>query len=487
MKTMSRSVSFAGSVAAAALLTACAAVGPNYSGPPSAAPVSTAAGRFHRGQAAAAPTPTPSRWWTALGDPELNQLEARALAGNPNLREAQDRLRSARAALGESRTQLLPSGGASAADIGAHVPLGSLGGLTGAAQTVDTNLWTAGVDATWELDVFGGTRRAIEAAADQAGAEGANLDDARVEIAADVARAYVNLRDVQARLALARQAVSLEQQTLALTQQRRDRGVAADGDIERVQTALEQAQAEVPTLEGQVEQYTDQLSVLTGQAPGALDAELAAAAPVPTPPAEVAVGDPAALLRHRPDIRVAERQLAARNAQIGQHVADLFPSVSLFGVIGFSSTDLGRVFEGNSLAALGGPQLTWNILKYPQIEAQIRGAKADRDAAADHYVATVQSALEDAEGSLSRFGHQRLSLVSLAEAESSADRAADLTRRRYQGGTASLIDVLDAQRQEVAARQATAQGRAALTGDFIALQKSLGLGWEDPPQLASAR
>jgi outer membrane protein TolC len=246
-----------------------------------------------------------------------------------------------------------------------------------------------------------------------------------------------------------------------------------------VQTGLDQSQAQIAPLEGLVEQATDQLAVLTGREPGALDAELAAVAAVPTPPAVVPIGDPAALLRRRPDIRAAERRLAASNAQIGQNVAELFPKVTLFGNVGYSSTGSGQLFKSANLGAFGGPSLSWNLFDIPRIKAQVRGAAAGRDAAQAHYEGVVLAALQDAEASLSRFGHQRQSLAALARAEASANRAADLISRRYQGGTASLIDVLDAQRQQILARQALAEGQARLTNNYVALQKSLGLGWGD--------
>jgi NodT family efflux transporter outer membrane factor (OMF) lipoprotein len=469
-------------LAASVLLGACA-VGPDYKGPPLAAPMSTAAGHFHRAaEVQTPPASPPARWWDALNEPELARLIDQALAGSPTVREAQARVRAARASLGESRTRLLPTGGATALEARVRVPKNAFGGLvavtpSGSAHTV--NFYTAGFDALWELDVFGGTRRAIEAADAQVGAQQAELQDAQVELAAEVAQAYVNLRDAQARLRLARDAIGLQQRTLDLTRQRRDRGAAADGDIERVQTGLDQSQSQIAPLEGLVEQSTDQLAVLTGREPGALDSELGAVAVVPTPPAVVPVGDPAAWLRRRPDIRAAERRLAASNAQIGQNVAELFPKVTLFGAIGFSSTESGQLFKSGNFGAFGGPSLSWNLFNIPRIKAQVRGAEAGRDAAQAHYEAVVLAALQDAEGSLSRFGRQRQSLVSLADAEASASRAAELVSRRYQGGAASLIDVLEAQRQQILARQTLAEGQARLTNDYVALQKSLGLGWGD--------
>jgi len=483
--------------AAAAAALACtaypaaAAVGPDYKGPPAAAPAATAAGRFHRAaDAQAAAAAPPVRWWEGLNDPLLTWLVDEALAGSPTVREAQAKVRAARARLGESKTQLLPSGGAGAREANARLPDDILAGRSGAAKSL--NLYNAGFDASWELDIFGGQRRAVEAAGAEAQAQQAALQDAQVQLAAEVGHAYVGLREAQTRLALAREAVELQRQVLDLTRQRQARGAAADGDIERVETDFEQAEAEVAPLAGQTDQFRDQLAVLTGREPGALDAELAAAVPVrgqvPAPPSATATGDPAALLRRRPDIRAAERRLAASTARIGQNVAEFFPKVSLVGDIGVSGADIGHGFGPGRFGAVGGPSLTWGVLNFPRIGAEVRAAKADRDAAAADYQAVVLSALQDAEGALSRFGAQRQRLAALARAEASATRAADITRRRYQAGTASLIDTLDAQRQQIQARQALAQGQAELTDDYVALQKSLGLGWGAPaPAAPTAR
>ena len=471
-------------VLSASLLSACAAVGPDYAGPPSAGSSAVAAGAFHRAAAAHASTAPPAaRWWTALGDPVLTQLIDEALARSPTLQAAEARLRSARAGLRQSRAQSLPSGGATALAASASLPGSALAALnngrsSGGASSLD--LYSVGFDASWELDLFGGTRRAIEGAAAQAGVQAADLDDARVQLAAEVGQAYVGLREAQARLALARDAVALQQKTLDLTRQRQARGAAAEGDIERVQTGLDQAQAEVAPLAAQADQMRDELAVLTGQAPGALDQRLAADAPAPTPPTATAVGDPAQLLRRRPDIRAAERRLAANAARIGQDEAELFPKVRLLGDIGFTAGDPAKLLRGDSFSAIGAPSLSWNILDYPRLKAQVRGAEADRDAAAAQYQAAVLSALQDAEASLSRYGAQRESLAALIRAEASADRAEAVIQRRYQAGAASLIDLMDAQRQVISARQARAEAQAGLTNDYIALQKSLGLGWGEP-------
>jgi NodT family efflux transporter outer membrane factor (OMF) lipoprotein len=408
------------------------------------------------------------------------------------------RLRNSRASVAEQRSAFLPRGGADALAVRTQLPTGSLASLTGAGaaaaaggahatssasaggSSLTTNLFDAGFDATWEIDIFGGTRREVEGARAQAAAQEATLADAQVQLAAEVAQAYVNLRDAQHRLHLLQNSAGLEQRTLDLTRQRRALGTASDSDVDRLETQLQQTQAQAPTLQAQIEQYLDQIATLVGAEPGALDVALSAPGTLPAPPATVTVGDPATMLRRRPDIRQAERQLAADNAQIGQAVAQYFPSVKLLGTIGFASTDASHLFSGNNLNYVGGPSLTWNIFNFPRTMARVDEAKATRDAAVAQYRSTVLSALQDANTSLSRYGHQRENVTRLRAADAAAQRAAALGRQREQEGTASLIDVLDIERQRLQTEQDLAQAQAALTNDYVSLQKALGLGWNTP-------
>jgi outer membrane protein TolC len=251
--------------------------------------------------------------------------------------------------------------------------------------------------------------------------------------------------------------------------------------VERLVSQLSQTNAQNVPLLAQREQYLDQLALLTGREPGALDAELPSEVPTPQPPALVTIGDPAAMLRRRPDIREAERQLAAANATIGQHVADYFPSLTLFGSVGQSSNNTGTLLRSSNFTAIGAPSLSWSVFNFPKVAAQVRGAEADRDASIENYRQTVLAALQDAEDSLSSFGHDRETLQQNILARDSAVRAAASTRIRYGGGTASLIDLLDTERQRASAEQSVSQSQAQLTNAFVALQKSLGLGWGAPP------
>jgi NodT family efflux transporter outer membrane factor (OMF) lipoprotein len=393
-------------------------------------------------------------------------------------------VRNARAMLREQGAKLLPSGGASAAALAIKPPsaIGSvLGASSSGAIPNHVDLYTTALDASWELDLFGGVRRGVENAKASAQAQQASFEDAEVQLASEVAQAYVNLRDAQHRSALSAESAHLEDRELQLTLKRRAAGTASDSDVERLRTQLSQTRADLLPLKASADQYLDQLALLTGREPGALDQELAGSASPPLPPDSVPIGDPAAMIRRRPDIRQAERQLAAENASIGQNVASYFPTVTLLGTVGYAGTHTAGLFDSRNFNAVGGPSLSWNILNFPKIEAEVKQAKAQRDAALFTYEQTVLAALQDAEDSLSRFGHQREDVAQLAAARDSAARAAKLTRDRYAAGAASLIDVLDTERQRVSTEQSLAQGQAMLTNDYVALQKSLGLGWRGAP------
>jgi NodT family efflux transporter outer membrane factor (OMF) lipoprotein len=461
-----------------ALTLGACTVGPNYAGPPKTLADGAAPAGFKRGGPLASPAaPGVAAWWTQLNDPLLTQLETQALAANPNIAVATARLRQARASLRLERANQAPSANASAVYLHARIPGFDFGGTSNSdtgASAVD--VYNLGFDASWEVDLFGGRRRSVEAARAQAEAAEANVADAQVSLTADVAQAYVNLRDVQRRIALSREAARMQQQMLTLTQQRFGQGAASDLDVERLRGQVETTNGQIVPLQAELESYLNALAVLTGQEPGSLDARLAPAAAVPLPPAAVAVGDPAALLQRRPDIRAAERQLAQRTAQIGVADAARFPRLNILGLIGLGGTRLSDI-SPDKLVGLAAPMLQWNFLDFGRNRARINQAEGQRDEAEAQYRGTVLGALKDAEDALSRFGHRRETVASLLRSKASADRAADLMQQRFRAGTATLIDTLDAERQRVAAEQNLSAGTAGLTGDFIALQKALGLGW----------
>lgn len=456
-------------------------LGPNYKGPPPVGSASSEDARFVRGGNAVTPdAPAAAHWWTTLNDPTLNTLEARALAGNYNVAAAEARVREARSALRIERANELPQVAATAMYAHADLPPINLGGGSSDKRTV-LNFYNAGFDASWEIDLFGGQRRTIEAARATLGASEASLSDAQVQLSAEVAQAYVNLRDRQQRMGLIREQSAFEQRMLALTQQRYARGTASALDVERLRTQFESTSAQAVPLQAEIDSYLDALAVLTGTAPGSLDATLNTAGAVPLPPASVAVGDPAALLRRRPDIRAAERRLAAATARIGVADAARFPRLSFMGILGIGGTSLSALTNLNNITAIALPQLQWSILDFGRGAARVRQSEAQRDEAEALYKQAVLGALQDAEDSLSRFGHRRETVASLVRLRDTATRASALMQQRYAAGTATLIDVLDAERQRTAAEQNLADAVAAMTNDYVAIQKALGLGWEAAP------
>ncbi len=454
-------------------------VGPDYRGAPEVAGVAPRSAFPHAPAGAEAHVPQPADWWQALGDSQLDALIDKALADSPDIRAAQARVRQARAGLHGWQANELPKVSADAAMLRTRSPdLSALSGRTSSGGRGPLSLYIASFDASWEIDLFGGTRRAIEAASAEADAAAEDLADAHVQLAAEVAQAYVSLREQQSRLEHLRDTEKLEVDMLDLTEQRRSRGVASELEVERLRTQLDGTRSQLAPVEARITESLDELAVLTGREPGALDAELQAAKAMPGIPETVAVGDPAALLKSRPDIRAAERRLASQNAQIGVHKADWFPKLSLLGSLGFAATDPGHLVRKDNGTWLTLPRLQWNILDFGRVAASVEGAEAGRDEARARYESVVLKALRDADVALSRYGHQRENVIVLRRREASAQRAAELTRQRYRAGTATMLEWLDAERTRVLAQQDRISGDANLVADFVSLQKSLGLGWQ---------
>jgi len=472
--TFSRSTSFALVASAlAAMLGACAAVGPDYAGAPPVAADAAKAPRFARDTVATAPAaPATAAWWRSLDDATLDGLVEQALRSSPTLHAAEARLRAARASLNEQEAKRRPSGSASALGLG-------LWQAPGTDESSSAHLYSLGFDASWELDLFGGTRRAVESASAQAQAVRADLADAQVSLTAEVAQAYVALRSQQRRLALLRDTTTLDTQGMALMQQRFDRGVSTADDLEQHKAQGEATQASMADVLAQISASLDRLALLTGQAPGVLDAQLAAPPQrLPSLPQDLRVGDPADMLKRRPDIRAAERRLASSSAQIGQQTANYFPKISLLGDIGFAGARIGKLLSGDSLSLIAVPYLSWNVLDFGRTAAAVRQAEAGRDEAVANYESAVLGALQDANTSLAQYGQQRQVLQRLLAQQASAERTLGLEQQRRQAGVVGQLDFLDARRNDINARLKALDGEANLLKDFVALQKSLGLGWQ---------
>jgi multidrug efflux system outer membrane protein len=500
-----RALRLAALLAAPALLAGCM-LGPDYVRPPAVAEDAVKARRLHRADAAqVVAAPPPSRWWQTLDDPQLGWLIERALADSPDLRAAEARVRSARALVRQRHAEGLPEVNATGAY--AHMQAseslrdgvregtgqardaaGRLIGpdaasaveQAGAGLDVNQDLYFAGFDASWELDLFGRRRRAAEQASAQADAAQAELADAQVQLAAEVGQAYLNFRGTQERLRIARDNLDKAQQSLQLTRQRRGRGAESELEVERSLSQVQQQEAQLPQLQARLDEGLDQLALMLGRPPGALDAQLTPVRPLPQLPAVVPVDDPAALIRRRPDVRQAERQLVAANAQIGQALAGYFPQVTLMGSVGAAATSASDL-DADAVSTLVAPVLRWSVFDFGRVSAQVEQARAGTDASAASYQGAVLAALQDANTALARFGASRRQVLVADRAQASATRSAALTGQRYAAGTASLIDALDVQRQQLSAQDQAAQARTQLLVDYVALQKSLGLGWQDAP------
>jgi NodT family efflux transporter outer membrane factor (OMF) lipoprotein len=462
----------AASLALPLALAACT-VGPNYDGPPKSA-TALAGPAFARAQdPALSSSPALARWWETLGDTTLSGLVEAALAHNPSIDEAQARIREAGAVLRQKQVAGLPTLSPNALVAPVDLPAFSAGG-----SRTDITLYNLGAQASWEPDLWGADRRGTESARATLGQRQASLADTQVSLSAQVAQAYVNLRDAQTRLALIHELAQRQDRALALIRQRQAAGTATLQDVEQAQGDLQSTLAQAMPLEAQAQVGLNQLAVLTGQAPGALDAELGAARPIPTLPAQIAIGDPAALIAHRPDVRVAERALAASTAQIGVTKAKLLPTLSFTGILGLGGTSVGDVVDPSMLAAALLPQLKWSGLDWGKGRAAVHQSEAQRDTAQAQYQQAVLKALEDAESSLSRFGTARVRLAHLAQGQAAASRSEALGAQRRAAGTASGLDQIQRETARLQASLSRAQAQAELTVDFIAVNKALGLGWQ---------
>jgi outer membrane protein, multidrug efflux system len=447
-------------------LSACA-VGPNYREPPTAA--ASLANAQSPGVVAQDPEGT---WWQQFDDAELNSLVRRGLVQSLDLRIAYDRVREARAVFVGNELDLAP-----------HVPLQAGYARSNeqepglGTQRLNLATYTLGFDASWEIDLFGHVRRSIEVARADLGAQQENLRDVQVAIAAEIARNYYELRGAQRRLQVARDNLDSARQTLELTRTRYEAGRVGEIDVQRARAREAATLALIPPLELAQQRATYRLAVLLGQRPGTLDDELKPAE-VPTYAKALPIGDPTELLRRRPDVRAAERQLAAAVARVGVATSNLFPRVNINGFVGFLSGNFSHVFSsssGNDARAWSvTPNVSWAAFDLGSVRAQLRANEAQSDAAAANYEKVVLAALEDAEISLVAYSRAQTQLKSLAEQAEASQRAAALAELQYREGLVDFLTLLDAQRTQLEAEDALAQAQTQVNVDVVAVYKAMG-------------
>ncbi|WP_426031456.1 efflux transporter outer membrane subunit [Caulobacter sp. DWP3-1-3b2] len=456
-----------GLFASMTLLSACA-VGHDYKTPVTAPVV------LQNAPAATYSAAQPEAdWWKLFGDPVLDGLVSQALAGNLDLKVAVARVDEARALFKDARLDQLPrvtaSGGYQKSD---QQQPGSNG------ERVEGETYTGGFDAGWEIDLFGRVRRGVESARAEAGAAKADLRDAQVTIAAEVARNYLELRGAQARLAVANRNLETQRETVRLTKVRYDAGAGSPIDVASAQARLNATEAVIPALITAEKRANYRLCVLTGQRPGALNATLVVQNAEVTPLiTALPIGDATDLLRRRPDVQAAERRLAAQTAKVGVATADLFPRVRVTGFIGFLSGSAGGFGNSASQAWSVAPTVSWPALDLGGAHQRLKAAQARNDASLAVYDQTVLGALEDLENALVGYRQQQAQLVSLTNQAAASRRAAELARIQYKEGGIDFLVLLDAERTLLAAEDSLTVAETGVNTNVVAIYKALGGGW----------
>jgi outer membrane protein, multidrug efflux system len=454
----------------AATLAGCA-VGPNYKKPETPVSQTFAAAE----PAVYTPEQAQIQFWKQFGDGTLDRLVDDSLNANHDLRIAVGRLAEARAARHLSMYDLGPTVTAR----GGHTTQQLSQVQFGFPFT--TSYYDVGFDATWELDLFGRVRRGVEASSAQLQGAEASLRDAQISVIAEVARTYFELRGQQNQLAVAQQNVENQQATFNLTDARLKAGRGTEFDTSRASAQLSTTLATIDPLQAAVQRSIHRLSVLTGRDPNALQSLLSPVKDLPDLPKTLAVGDPGTMLRRRPDIRVAERQLASSNAEIGVAVGDYFPKVTFTGSFGYDSKSLPAIGTSASRAYTIGPSISWAAFDLGRVHARVAGAKARTNQAVAQYEQTVLRALEETENALVTHARTRDQLVHAADAAQASAAAAKLARVRYEGGIVDLLEVLDAERTQLQDEDRLAQTRTDTATSLIAVYKALGGGWEGSP------
>ena len=467
------------------LLAAGCAVGPNYQTPDLAAPAGWKEAQQKGVDTRAAEL---AQWWSAFNDSLLDSLVERAVRSNLDLRLAEARIREARATRVVTAAGAWPtvdvSGSytrnrASENAIGAPAQ-GAVVAPSGGGANLDQNLYRSGFDANWEIDVFGGVRRSIEAADATIDATMEDRRDVLVTLLGEVAKNYIDLRGFQRQLAVARANLKTQQDTLELTQVRFQAGLASDLDVAQQEAQVNTTASQIPTLESSLKQAAYGLDVLLGLQPGVLWNELAKEAEIPGLPPEVLVGLPSDLLRRRPDIRRAERQLAAATAQVGAATADLFPKFFLTGVAGLQSVSASDWINGGSRFWSIGPRITWPVFDAGRIRANIEIRNAQQEQALTQYEKSVLTALSDVETALVNYANEQVRYRSLTDAVAANRRAVTMANELYIRGLNDFLNVLDTQRSLYVTESALTQSQATMATNLVALYKALGGGWESP-------
>jgi NodT family efflux transporter outer membrane factor (OMF) lipoprotein len=462
-------------------LASCAA-GPDYEPPAVTMPEVWAGTGAPGGRAITDADPGDlSRWWSRFEDPALVELVELALSQSPDLAEAAGRLLEARfrraAVAGERVPAIDLDAGYSRTRQSGTIGDAPVGGF---AIDPEADLWTAGASLTWELDVFGRIGRRVEAADRTTEAELADFYAVQVSLAAEVALAYTDGRELQNRLRIAEENARIQQSALDLARTRFEAGLTTRLDVDQAESALRQTLSRIPALKAQLQQAKNRLSLLTGRVPGAADDALAEVVPVPTPPDSIAAGAPADLLRRRPDVIRAERELGSSVASFAAARADLYPRFTLVGNFGFASDDVEDLFDWDSRVFGIGPAVDWPIFQGGTLRALASAERAVVDQRAAAYQRTILVALQEVADAAAAFARNREQRAELTLAVAAAERAVRFAQAQYEQGLVDFDRVLDTQRSLFVSQEELAVVDAAVTAEAIRLYRALGGGWDAP-------
>jgi multidrug efflux system outer membrane protein len=456
----------------ATLLSACA-VGPDYKKPATGTPQVFA----HAVHPEFSAQGIEVAWWKLFKDKELTVLVDQTVQHNYDLKTARANLNEARALYMEAGLNLAPIVSSHANYTDQKRSLGAMNNLTYAPRAL--KLYSIGFDAIWEVDLFGRVRRNVEASSDEVEAQEANLRDLSVSLIAEVARNYFALRGLQNQLAVAKKNAENQTQTLKITRIRLENGRGTELDTSRAIAQLDSTRAIIPPLQSAIYRAIHRLGVLTGQPPGALIKKLERPAPMPIIPETIHIGNPAELLRRRPDIRIAERTLAAATARIGVAIADLFPRVTFVGTIALEAKTLSGIGAAGSDAYSLGPRISWAFLDLGRVYARIKAADASAEASLAQYEQTVLNALEETENALVNYNQERARQVLLASAAQASVKADELAHLRFEEGVSDFLTVLDTELRLLQDQDRLALSETATATALAALYKALGGGWEN--------
>jgi NodT family efflux transporter outer membrane factor (OMF) lipoprotein len=420
------------------------------------------------------------RWWQSFGDPVLSQVLQQIADGSLDVKTALSRVREARAQVVIARSNRMPAASTGVSATASHTSTEAFGGIESEDDVQQS--YALDVEASWELDVFGERRAEIDAAASTAAATSIDLEDVLTSAIADGAAQYIRVRSLQERIRLAEQNARLQADTLEIAQFRFQAGLTTELDVYQARTNLESTRAQVAGLQLELAETLHGLSVLQGGTPTALTAALSVASPIPSPPADVAIGVPAEALRRRPDVRAAERRIAAQAFQADAARARLYPRFSLAGSIGLETLDIARLLVPGAGFFRFSPSASWNVFDRRQLKQNVAVADERTAQASIQYEAVVLRALQEVEDALASYAQEQIRRDRLADAVVATQQTAELATQRYNSGLRDFRDVLDAQRSLVALQDQLASTQSNVSTAVVRLYRALGGGWTPLPQ-----